>query len=35
MMVMKEIRIIFIANNIPGVDTIHNYLDFFRGALVV
>ena len=33
MMVMKEIRIIFIANNIPGVDTIHNYTTKYSESL--
>lgn len=33
MMVMKEIRIIFIANNIPGVDTIHNYITKYSESL--
>ena len=32
-MVMKEVRIIFIINNIPGVDTIYNYTTEFSESL--
>ena len=32
-MVMREVRIIFITNNIPGVDTIYNYTTKYSESL--